>query len=36
MSTLINILGACVVVGAVIGVAWLGLYTDALRREEEE
>lgn len=34
MTALINVIGTCIIVGAVIGIAWLGLYTDALRREE--
>lgn len=36
MTALINILGACVIVFAVWCLAWLGLYTDAVRRAEEE
>jgi len=36
MTALINVLGACVLVGAAIFVAWLGLYCDAVRGEEED
>lgn len=36
MTALINVLGACVIAGAAIFIAWLGLYTDAVRRREEE
>lgn len=36
MSALVNVLGVCVIAGAAIFIAWLGLYTDAVRREEEK
>lgn len=36
MSALINVLGVCVIAGAAIFVAWLGLYCDAVRGEDED
>ena len=35
MTALLNVLGACVIAGLAIFVAWLGLYCDAVRDEEE-